>query len=75
MALLEELEALDIRLPEPARRKAIRRAAGITHDRIAAELGVHRLTVLRWEKGTSEPGFRVRARYAELLRAMERVAE
>lgn len=75
MALLEELKTLDIHLPEPARRKAIRRAAGVTHERLAEELGVHRITVLRWEKGSSEPGFRVRARYAELLRAMERAGE
>lgn len=73
MTLIEELKAINASLPAPARRKQIRVNARVTHQRVAEELGVHRITVLRWEKGASEPGPRVRARYAELLCAMERV--
>ncbi|MGX5770483.1 helix-turn-helix transcriptional regulator [Microbacterium trichothecenolyticum] len=42
-------------LPTPALRRAIREAAGVSQGQIARELGVHRMTVCRWEAGTSTP--------------------
>lgn len=42
-------------LPTPALRRAIRDAAGVSQGQIARELGVHRMTVCRWEAGTSTP--------------------
>lgn len=54
-------------LPAPPARAAIRRRARVTHERLAAELGVHRLTVIRWENGTREPRGDRRLRYARLL--------
>lgn len=70
-ALVEEVR-LARRLPPPADRKAIRKAAGVSHGRVADELGVHRITVLKWESGDRTPrGDRLR-RYVELLEALKR---
>lgn len=57
-------------LPTPALRRAIREAAGVSQGQIARELGVHRMTVCRWESGTSTPtGDHLHA-YAALLNAL-----
>jgi len=55
------------RLPSPALARAIRQGAGVSQQRIARELGVHRITVVRWEQGTTAPRGEVRSRYARLL--------
>jgi DNA-binding transcriptional regulator YiaG len=58
------------RLPSPATARAIRLSAGVTVTRMAAELGVHRVTLHRWEAGTRTPHGRQRAEYADLLRRL-----
>jgi DNA-binding transcriptional regulator YiaG len=67
--LTEVRESLS--LPLPRVRREIRQAAGIPQSRIAAELGVHVLTVHRWEAGTREPRGELRLGYARLLRALD----
>jgi transcriptional regulator with XRE-family HTH domain len=60
------------RLLAPARATAIRKGAGISQQRLAAELGVHRVTVARWETGVWRPRGAMRQRYADLLAALDR---
>lgn len=55
------------RLPAPPIARAIRLAAGATQEDVAAEMGVHRVTVARWELGTARPTGTHAERYAELL--------
>jgi transcriptional regulator with XRE-family HTH domain len=71
--LLDEVrEALT--LPPPAVARAIREAAGVTQERMAEELGVHRVTVARWEQTSGRsPRGELRARYARLLRELQQV--
>ena len=69
-ALVEEIRAAK-RLPSPAMARAIRLAADVSQERIAAELGVHRVTVARWEAGARRPRGQHRAAYAELLRQLQ----
>ena len=66
MALLDEVRTLQ-RLPAPARAKAIREAAGVSQERLAEELGVHRVTLARWELGERRPRGHSKIAYAELL--------
>jgi DNA-binding transcriptional regulator YiaG len=61
-------------LPSPATRRMIRVTAGISQSRLGAELGVHRITVARWESGTRTPSGRVRAAYADLLNQLRETA-
>jgi DNA-binding XRE family transcriptional regulator len=65
MRLIDEVQAR--RLPSLAARRAIRLDAQVSQARMAAELGVHRLTFIRWENGTNEPRGENRVRYARLL--------
>jgi DNA-binding transcriptional regulator YiaG len=58
-------------LPPLALRKAIREAAGVTQAALAVDIGVHRITVVRWESGDREPKGIYRARYATALREIE----
>lgn len=70
MGLIEEVtEAItEARLlPPPVVARAIRIGAGVSQTRMAAELDVHRVTVVRWETGKSEPTGPLRLRYARLL--------
>jgi len=60
------------RLPPPAQAKAIRREAGLSQERLAAVLGVHRVTVARWEDGVRKPRGPLRAAYADLLAGLAR---
>jgi transcriptional regulator with XRE-family HTH domain len=69
VTLIEEVQAG--RLPALKVRRAIRVAANISQIRMAAELGVHRSTFIRWEDGIFEPRGEKRARYAKLLRELE----
>lgn len=71
MTLIEEVRAS--RLPSPKTRRAIRLAAGVSQVRMAAELGVHRATVIRWENGEQEPSGDARTRYAQLLVGLREV--
>lgn len=63
-ALLKE------RLPAPSQARIVRIAAGVSQERLAAELGVSRRSVARWETGASQPTKLVRPRYAALLREL-----
>jgi transcriptional regulator with XRE-family HTH domain len=67
--LLKEVDAAR-RLPPPPMRKTIRKAAGVSLDRLAEELGVHRVTVARWENGSRQPRRKALVAYAELLDAL-----
>ena len=64
--LLDQVRTLQ-RLPRPATARAVRLAAGLTVEQVAAELGVHRVTVERWERGERRPRRAVALRYVELL--------
>ena len=72
MTLIEEIRARQ--LPPAGMRRAIRLAAGVSQVRMAAELGVHRLTFVRWENGTHEPRGDNRAHYASLLAQLQHAA-
>jgi DNA-binding transcriptional regulator YiaG len=69
MSLVDEVRSLQ-RLPGPAKAKAIREAAGISQGRLAQELGVHRVTLTRWESGERRPRGRSKIAYAELLESL-----
>ncbi len=68
-ALLDEVRA-SRSLPAPPLARAIRLAAGVSQERIAAELDVHPVTVRRWEAGTRIPRGELRLAYARLLNAL-----
>lgn len=55
------------RLPEPLVAKEIRVAAAISQAEMAAELGVHRMTVVRWEDGSRRPRGDLLVAYVALL--------
>jgi transcriptional regulator with XRE-family HTH domain len=69
MTLIDEIRARR-RLPPPEKRREIRRAAGVSAARVAAEVKVHRSTVIRWESGEQEPRGSALERYADLLREL-----
>lgn len=71
MTLIDEVRAS--RLPSAKTRRAIRLAAGVPVDRMAAELQVHRTTLIRWENGAQEPRSDARTRYARLLNELRAV--
>lgn len=73
MQLIQALRAR--RLPPPAIAKAIRAAAGATQADVAAELGVHRITVARWEQGERRPRGDLAARYAAVIDQLRREVE
>ena len=68
-SLIEEIrESRTVPTPKVAR--LIRVSAGVTQDRMAREVGVHRVTLARWESGESQPRGEGRSRYALLLAAL-----
>ncbi|WP_294981171.1 helix-turn-helix transcriptional regulator [uncultured Microbacterium sp.] len=70
MSLLNDVRARGA-LPTPALRRAIREAAGVSQGQIAREVGVHRMTVCRWESGTSTPAGEHLHAYAAILRDLQ----
>ncbi|MER5931646.1 helix-turn-helix domain-containing protein [Streptomyces sp. NPDC002054] len=54
-------------LPSPKERRRLREARELTHDEVAAAVGVTATTVRSWESGRTEPRGRLRAAYAKLL--------
>lgn len=72
-ALVEEVRAARQFRPRVA--KAIREAAGISQQRIADELGVHRVSVARWESGERRPVGEIAGRYFALLDGIQRAGE
>ncbi|MFI6055342.1 telomere-associated protein Tap [Streptomyces violascens] len=65
-ALLEQAAA-DDGLPEPAERRRLRKAAGLSQEQVARALDVRRESVTSWEAGRSEPRPPKRAAYLRLL--------
>lgn len=62
------------KLPSPAMARQIRMDAQVSQDRFAAELGVQRVTISRWENGHRRPRGSLAQRYADLLRRLQEVA-
>jgi HTH-type transcriptional regulator/antitoxin MqsA len=63
------------RLPPPKVAQAIRRAAGVTQQQLADALGVHVITVGRWEAGTRTPRGELRDRYREVVEELRAFVE
>jgi DNA-binding transcriptional regulator YiaG len=68
-ALADEVRARR-QLPSRAMARAIRQEAGVTIRRVAQELGVHEVTVARWESGTRRPTGPHLAAYMALIREL-----
>ncbi|MEU8571514.1 helix-turn-helix transcriptional regulator [Streptomyces pathocidini] len=67
-ALLEQVPQTP--LPEPAERRRLREAAGLSQEQVAAALRTRREAVGNWEAGRSEPRPPKRAAYARLLEGL-----
>lgn len=67
-ALLEQVAQDD--LPDPAERKRLREAAGLSQAQIATALDARREAVGNWEAGRTEPRPPKRAAYARLLEGL-----
>jgi DNA-binding transcriptional regulator YiaG len=68
--LLEEVRVRR-QFPSRAVARAIREEAGVSQRRLAEELGVHPVTVARWELGQRRPRGPVLTAYIELLRQLQ----
>ena len=66
MTLIEQVR-LSRSLPPRGLAAAIRRSAGVSRESLAEELGIHPVTVARWEQGSRTPRGKLRVRYAQLL--------
>ena len=78
--MISQLEAVRRRpltdpLPAPAERKQIRTDYGVTIQAVADVLGVSRMSVTAWERGTSEPTGANATKYGQLLREMKQAIE
>ena len=71
MSLIEEVSQA-VRLPRPAQARLIRLSAGVSQERLAREVGVHRVTLARWESGECVPRGETRGRYSSLLSDLQR---
>ena len=71
-ALLDEVRQ-SLALPGPNVARQIREAAGVSRARFATELGVHEITVQRWEAGLHAPQGDVRRTYGRLLAELDQV--
>ncbi len=68
--LIEEVRARRA-LPAPPVARAIRKAAGVTQERLAIEIGVTRATIARWESAARRPKGQHRERYAVVLASLQ----
>ncbi|MGO8683063.1 MAG: helix-turn-helix domain-containing protein [Thermoleophilia bacterium] len=69
--LLDEVRA-GLRLPDPAARRALRRQAQLSQERMARELDVSRQSIARYEAGLRRPqGTRLLA-YVALLETLRK---
>lgn len=59
------------RLPPPEMAKAIRRAAGVSQEAIANEIGVSRQTIAFWESGARRPSTSHLSAYLRALNMLE----
>ncbi|MFF1482902.1 helix-turn-helix domain-containing protein [Streptomyces sp. NPDC058301] len=69
----ERVDALIARsaaLPPPQVRARLRQAGCLTQAEVAEALGVHRIQVVRWEKGRAEPRQPHRRLYVRLLQGL-----
>jgi transcriptional regulator with XRE-family HTH domain len=57
-------------LPPPDEARRIRESAGVSMNRLACALAVHRSTLSRWERGLTVPAVSSRPRYAAALRTL-----
>lgn len=69
-SVLVDRMALRRRLPPPQMRRAMREAAGLSAAEVAAELGVTRQAISRWERGQREPRGRLLSEYVSVLDAI-----
>ena len=69
MNLIEHARAAS-NMPAPEKARLIREAAGVTQTQLAESLGVHRMTILRWESGERRPRGLYLAAYSLALREM-----
>ncbi|MFJ7587314.1 RNA polymerase sigma factor [Streptomyces sp. NPDC097617] len=60
-------EDSELRLPAPKERRRLREAAELTHDEVAAAVGVAAATVRSWESGRTAPRGRKREAYTRFL--------
>lgn len=74
MSLLLDEVTKAKRLPSPEMRKAIRREAGVSQTRLAAELGIDRVTLARWESGGRTPRGDLLMKYSDLLTELQGIA-
>ncbi|MFD9676496.1 helix-turn-helix domain-containing protein, partial [Streptomyces sp. NPDC059981] len=57
----------ELGLPSPKERRRLREAAQLSHEEVAATVGVTAATVRSWETGRTDPRGRKREAYAALL--------
>jgi predicted transcriptional regulator len=62
------------RLPEPAERRRVREAAGLSRQQVADELGVTQAAVAYWESGTWTPTLENAGKYRALLEQLAEAA-
>jgi transcriptional regulator with XRE-family HTH domain len=63
------------RLPPPPLARAIRVAADVSQERMAGALGVHRVTLARWETGRRRPRGELLDAYVALLDELRQEAQ
>jgi transcriptional regulator with XRE-family HTH domain len=61
-------------LPEPAERRALREAAGLTQQELAVAVGVDRTAIAHWESGRRNPDGKRLDAYVEALRVLKGAA-
>ena len=66
-------EVHDRRRLSPAARVAIRQAAGLSQQRLADALGIHRVTIARYELDLRQPSGELGRRYLALLDELQDV--
>ncbi|MFE9633829.1 helix-turn-helix domain-containing protein [Streptomyces sp. NPDC006463] len=62
-------------LPSPKERRRLRETAGLTHEQVAAAVGVTVTTVRSWEAGRTDPRGRKREAYAAFLAGLAKPPE
>ncbi len=73
--LLDRMRALasDIGpVPSPAFLASLREGMGLTQEQLGERIGVHKLTISRWERGTLRPGAEALERLRALARRIKR---
>lgn len=65
----------ELSLPTPKERRRLREAAELTHEEVAAAVGVTATTVRSWETGRTHPRGRKREAYVKLLTRLATVTD